>query len=106
MIGIVGDPHKHLFTPGKNGALNKKRCNLDRIKGAVACLYLLLAYVADVEIVHLIVQEHIEGDLSAWLVGIIVDIPGVIDGRQHVLNTLRNIKYARSAHNLADTLIE
>ncbi len=97
-IGIIAYPNRHFLTTFEDGALDEQGLELDSTELAVAGIHFFLADVPDVNIEHLIVEEHGEGDLIAWFVFIEIDVTGVIDRGNNVLNAGGDLKCAGGAH--------
>jgi len=88
VVGIVGDPNGHLFTAFEHGAFYEQRFELDGAELAVAGADGFLTEVADIEMIDLSVEEHIEWDLVIHLVLAEVDVSGIEDGAEHILDAI------------------
>src|SRR5262249_27991941 len=55
----------------------------------------LLSEIPDIKMIDLAVEEHVEGYLVIRFVLVEIDIPGVEDGAQYILDTVGNTIYAR-----------
>jgi hypothetical protein len=87
MIGIVAYPDRHLLAAFENGALDQQGLELDGPELAIRGPDRLFSQIADIEMVYLPVQEHVEGDLIVWIEVVEIDIARIENGAQHVLYT-------------------
>ncbi len=94
MIGVIGYPDGHFFAAFEHRAFDEEGLEFDRMKLTVFCSDRLFPKVSDVEMINLPVEEHSEGYLIPCLVVVEIDVAGIEDGAQHVLDTVGYLENA------------
>lgn len=90
MVGIVRDPDGHLLTAREHGAMDQKGFEFDGAEFCILGTDSLFPQIADIEMIDLSVQEHIEGDLIPGFVLVEINITGIESSTQHILDTIRD----------------
>lgn len=94
VVRIIGYPDGHFFTPFEHGALDQQGSEFDGAELGVGRANGLFTKIADIEMVDLPVEEHIEGDLVVYLEVAEVDVTGIENGAAYVLDAVGHFKYA------------
>ena len=93
VVSVVSYPNHHFLAAFKNSTFNQQWADLYCVKSAVFCRDSLLAHVSDVQIIHLIVQEHAKGYLISRFMAGIINITCVKYSRKYVLYAIRYFEY-------------
>ncbi len=80
MIGIIRHPDRHLLTALENSAFDQQRSEFDGAKFPIGGSHHFFPEVAYIQMIHLSVQEHIEGDLIPWFEMVEIYIAGIKNG--------------------------
>src|SRR5580658_11109092 len=90
MIGVIRYPNRHLLPSLKHRPFDQQRSELNRPEFGVFSPNGLLSQITDVKVIYLAVEEHIEWNLVTDLMVVEVDIAGIEDGAQYILDTVRD----------------
>lgn len=97
LVAVIAYPHRHLFPALEDGAFDEQGFELDGAELPVPGIHFLFTNVTDVDVVHLVIEEHGKGYLISGFVFVKVDVTGVIDGADHILDAVRHLKSAVGA---------
>src|SRR5450432_1330409 len=85
MIGIIADPDRHLLPSLEHGALDQQWLELDGAEFTISRSDRFFSKIADIEMIDLPIQEHVDIYLVIRLEMAEIDISRIEDSAQHIL---------------------
>jgi hypothetical protein len=87
VIGVIADPDGHFLTTFEHSPLYQERPEFDGPELGIFGADGLLSQIADIEVIHLSVEEHVERDLVAGFEMIEIQITHKENSAQYILYT-------------------